>query len=354
MDAKRASPEFDVSVIVPCRNEGPFLQRCLESILASDYAMDKVELLVGDGRSTDGARETAEAIARERSNMRVIDNPGQTAPAALNRMVPLSRGKYILRFDAHSEMPPDYIRLCVELLESTGAWNVGGGCRTLPGEKSPTGEAIAIVTTHPFGVGNSRFRIGGEEGPADTAVFGAYPREVFERIGLFDERLVRSQDYEFNARIRKSGGVVWFSPRICVTYYCQTTIKGLCRQGFRNGMWVAYGALLAPYSGALRHFAPAVFTCGVLIAAILMALGSATGHNWLTLLGALVPLPYGLVWAAVSLSLLHAKSPMLALRTALIFPVFHFSYGCGTLWGALSAVPRLIHWRCPGSHRHAR
>jgi GT2 family glycosyltransferase len=300
-----------------------------------------MEVLVADGVSSDGTREIAEAVSREYPVVRVIDNPGRTAPAALNRMIHIARGQYILRFDAHSEMPRDYIRKCVELLESTGAWNVGGAVRAIPGAGSAAAEAIVIVTTHRFGVGNSRFRIGGKEGPADTAAFGAYPREVFSRIGLFDERLVRTQDYEFNARIRKAGGVVWFSPKIRVDYRCQSEIRGLCRKGFRNGLWVAYGTILAPYSVAARHYAPAAFVCGLGSAIALRILGSVTHQEWLSVTAALLPLPYLVLWAWVSTGLLKTRSLKHALRAAWIFPAFHLSYGAGAVWGFVSAIPRL-------------
>jgi GT2 family glycosyltransferase len=341
MTLNHSEVELDVSVVVPCRNEGMFLRRCLESILQSDYPADRMEILVADGRSVDGSREIAETMARSHPIMRVIDNPDRTTPAALNRMIAVARGRYVLRFDAHSEMPPGYVRDCVRLLEQTGAWNVGGGCRTVPSRKSALGEAIATVTTHRFGVGNSRFRVGGPEGPADTVVFGAYPREIFGRIGLFDERLVRSQDYEFNARIRHSGGIVWFSPRVSVIYYSQSTVGGLCRRAFRDGLWVAYSAILAPYSGAVRHFAPAALVCGMGSALAAVAFGCATSQSRISLIGFLLPLPYVALWGCVLAELLRARPLAQALAAICIFPAFHLSYGAGTLWGMLSTLLRL-------------
>jgi succinoglycan biosynthesis protein ExoA len=345
MTLNQSEPQLDVSVIVPCRNERTFLARCLESILRADYPQDRMEILVADGRSVDGTRELAEAMAQRHPNLRVIDNPDRTAPAALNRMIAVARGRYILRFDAHSEMPPPYVKDCVELLGRTGAWNVGGGCRTLPTNESTIAKAIAMVTAHRFGVGNSRFRVGGLEGPADTVVFGAYPRGIFSKIGLFDERLVRSQDYEFNARIRHSGGLVWYSPRVSVVYYSQSTITGLCTRAFRNGLWVAYGTILAPYSGAVRHYVPAVFVSGTSLALASVATGCATGQGWLTLLGGLLPLPYLALWAWAATGLLRTRPLVQALTAICIFPAFHFSYGAGTLWGLVSSIPRLARQR---------
>jgi len=338
-----------VSVIVPCRNEQGFIRRCLESILASGYPLDRMEVLVADACSTDGTRDEIGAILSRHANVRLIDNPDLSTPAALNRMVRRASGEFIIRFDGHSEMPRNYISTCLDLLETTGAWGVGGMCVPVRRNRSAMARAISVVTSHWFGVGGSRFRSRGGEGPADTVLFGAYPRHVFDTVGLFDERLNRNQDNEFNARIRKNGGQVWLSPRLFVRYYNKGTLASLMKQGFTTGKWNLLTLILAPYAVAFRHVAPGLFVSGIILASALVLLGVAAGLPFLVVCGLMVPVPYVAVWLILSFYMLCVRPPDESVRIPWVFLAYHTSYGAGVLFGAFAVALGRLTARIPGA-----
>jgi len=204
-----------VTVIVPCRNERRYIAACLDSILATAYPADRLEVLVVDGASDDGTRDAVRAYAAREPRVRLLDNPRRSAPAALNLGIRAARGEIIARMDAHVVYPPHYLPVLVEALLETGADNVGCPIVTLPADESATARAIACALSHPFGVGNSRFRIGSAvRREVDTVPFGCFRRDVFDRVGLFDEELIRNQDDEFNFRLIRSGGRVLLVPDV--------------------------------------------------------------------------------------------------------------------------------------------
>jgi len=209
-----------VTVIVPCRNEERFIGPCLKSILNCDYPKESLEILVVDGMSTDGTPGIVQEYARQSRDVRLVANPRQTAPAAMNIGLAHAHGAVIVRMDAHAQYPRDYIRQCVETLIHTTASNVGGICQTLPSAPTAKARAIAYALSSPVGVGNSYFRIG-TSGPrwVDTVPFGCFRKELFDQIGQFDELLRRNQDDEFNLRISRSGGKLLLLPDVVTKYY---------------------------------------------------------------------------------------------------------------------------------------
>ncbi len=225
-----------VSVIVPCRNEGKWIGKCLQSILNNDYPRDCLEILVVDGMSGDDTRREVEAAAALHSGVRLLDNPRRITPVAMNLGIAAASGSVIVRMDAHVEYPSDYISSLVALLEKSGADNVGGVCQTLPGDGTIMARAVALGMSHPLGVGNSHFRIGASQDRwVDTVPFGCYRREVFQRIGLFDEDLVRNQDDELNLRLIKHGGRILLSPRIVCKYFARESLAKLWRMYYQYG-----------------------------------------------------------------------------------------------------------------------
>jgi succinoglycan biosynthesis protein ExoA len=311
-----------VSVVIPCRNERATLDLCLDSALASEYPADRTEVLVSDGMSDDGSRERVDHYAARDARVRRIDNPARTTPAALNRAITAARGDLILRLDAHSAIAPDYIRLAVEHLESSGADAVGGAMRTLPQKPGPFAEAIRVVLTHRFGVGNSHFRTGAMEPRYVDTVFGpCWRREVFERIGLFEEQLERSQDMEFSLRLGRAGGRILLVPQMEIRYYARSDLASFLRHNWSNGVWAV---LPFAYARGIpvrwRHLVPLA-----LVASLLLTKGSAV-----------VALPYFATNLAASL---HAawkeRSPRLALLLPVTFGSLHFAYGTGSLWGVV-------------------
>ena len=195
-----------VSVIIPCLNEAKFIGGCLDSVLSGEFPPRDMEILVVDGNSDDGTQRIIDEYAVRHGNVRRLLNARRNTPSALNIGLAHAWGGVIVRLDAHAVYPPDYIAKLLEWLDKSGADNVGGVWETVPAGPDPICRAIALALSHRFGVGNSLFRIGsGEPRWVETVPFGCYRREVFDRIGVFDEELLRDQDDEFNYRLLKHG-----------------------------------------------------------------------------------------------------------------------------------------------------
>ncbi|MBI4488808.1 MAG: glycosyltransferase family 2 protein [Deltaproteobacteria bacterium] len=326
-----------VSVIIPCLNEQGFVGSCIKSVLANDYPGEFMEVIVVDGRSTDHTREEVLQAAENDNRVRLLDNPSKTQAYALNIGIKAARGQYILRMDAHAVMASDYIRRCITLLETTGADNVGGPYITLPQGNSLQAKIVAALTSNWIIVGGSSFRSTDYEGYADGAGFGAYPKRIFDKIGLFDERLRRSEDNEFNARIRKNGGRIWLTPRVKVYYYSRSTLFGLFKQAFETGKWNVLALILAPHAFQLRHQAPGL----ILIAWLLGLIGWFGSHLWMPAIYLLL-LPafhiLGITVAGVMMAFQHGFSiGLLGVPCAICY---HLVYGSGILLGWALALSR--------------
>ncbi len=320
-----------VSVVIPCRNEAKTAAALIDSLLKLDHPRERLEILFVDGMSTDGTREALAAAAREHAHMRVVDNPGRIVPVAMNIGIRASRGEIIVRLDAHSEYPPDYVSRCVRLLEETGAGNAGGRCDNVPNGDGPWARAVAYVTGHRFGVGGSAFRTAETPGFVDTVPFGTFKREVFDKAGFFDERLTRNQDNEFNARLIKHGYKIAFDPSIRIRYRNQATLGGLARQGWFTGMWNVYTLRLHPHSWQYRRFIPAGFVADLLVLPAAAFLPPAAA------VAAAAPLVlYALL--AVYCALGAGREGGGAVRAAAVFVSYHLSYGSGTLAGVFNLL----------------
>lgn len=255
-----------VSVIVPVRNEERYIVQCLESIEKQTYSNNLMEIMIIDGMSTD---RTKEYYLEYKKNTKIInlswhENEKKTAPCAMNIGIKKSKGDVIIRLDAHSSYEDDYIEKCVRVLRETRAANVGGIAKT-QGNGNYISEVIAILMSSKFGVGNSSFRTNGSSGYVDTVPFGAFRRDIFDKVGLYDERLVRNQDIELNYRIRKSGEKVYLSSDINLTYYSRNTFYALCRMAYNNGLWNIITQKLCPGSLGARHFIPLLFVLSIII-----------------------------------------------------------------------------------------
>ncbi len=176
------------TIIVPCRNEEKHIGACLDSIIAGDYPHDLLEVLVVDGMSNDGTRSIIKKYGDRYSFITMLDNPSKIVPAALNIGITRAHGEVIVRMDAHNIYSPDYVSKCIRYLEEYRADNVGGVWITMPGARTIIAESIAIAVAHPLGAGNALYRIGSETPRfVDTVPFGCFRKELFTRIGLFDE-----------------------------------------------------------------------------------------------------------------------------------------------------------------------
>jgi len=294
-----------VSIIIPCRNEEKFIGKCLDSIIAQDYPKDRLEVLVVDGMSEDGTREIVERYTdmslRARSlachceqseaisardklrnlgiatslpalamTLKLLNNPKKVTPCALNIGIKNAKGEIILWMSAHSRYEKDYISKCVKYLKEYDADNVGGVMITLPRDNAFIGKAIATVLSHPFGVGNSVFKTGAKEPKwVDTVFGGCYKKEVFDKIGLFNESLVRSQDMEFNLRLKKTGGKILLAPDIVSYYYPKSNLKDFFIHNFENGSWVTYPLKFGIKAFSWRHLIPLFFILGLVGTGIL-------------------------------------------------------------------------------------
>ena len=328
------------SIIIPMRNEQKYIGKCLDSVLANDFPEAQYEILVADGESTDRSREIVLHKAASHPCIRLLHNPQRFVPSGMNLCIRQARGKYIIRMDAHSEYPPDYIANCIAELQRTGAGNVGGRWITRPGGQTRMAKAIALFTQTRVGVGNAHYRLGAGGRYVDTVPFGAFPREVFDRVGLYREDLVRNQDFELNARIRRAGYSIYLSDKIANVYYNSATFRQFMRQAWLNGTWLPRMWAGSRFSFCWRHAAPLGLVTGLLFSL-------AAGLIYRPLLWT------GLGCLAAYLAVVLSTAVVIAARAeweclpyvVLIMPAYHFVYGVGTVAGLgtiLREVPDLI------------
>jgi glycosyltransferase involved in cell wall biosynthesis len=323
-----------VSVILPLRNERDSVEACLSAVLGQDYPADRIEVIVVDGGSSDGSTGVVEALARKDARIRLLHSPAGTIPAGLNVGIRAARGHVIARVDARALLAPDYIRTAVALLEGTGAANVGGPVRSVT--RTTVGYALALAWSSRFGLGGAAARYGETtEQWTDTVYLGVFPRQVLEASGLYDEAILQDEDTELNYRIRAGGGRILMSPRLRSTYLNQPTLGRIARKNFQFGWSKALVWRKHPRMIQIRHLIPPAF-----VGALLLGLPLGALHPMLLLLWASVAATYALVCLAVTAAHLVRSRRGAALLLPLIFPLLHFSWGSGFLWGALRVLPR--------------
>ena len=325
-----------LSIIVPCRNEQRYIGACLDSILASEHPRTDLEVLVVDGGSDDGTREIVAGYAARYPGIRLLDNPKGIVPAALNIGIRAATGEVIMRMDAHAVYPPDYVPRLLAALAETGADNVGGCVVTLPADPGPTARAIAIALSHPLGVGNSHFRIGASGVRwVDTVPFGCYRRDVFSRVGFFDEDLIRNQDDEFNHRLLRHGGRVLLVPHVAARYYARGSFAHLARMYYQYGYFKPLAARKVGRVMTVRQLVPASFLLALVVLGVLALVWPPARVLWLGIAGSYAA-------AVLACALLGARGlgARCALALAAAFPVLHGSYGAGFLLGLWDVVVR--------------
>ena len=326
-----------VFIIMPCLNEEKFIGRCLDSIIAQDYPKDKIEVLVIDGESTDKTREIVDEYIKKYPFIKLLDNPRRIQTFATNIGLKNAKGDIIIRMDAHAEYPKDYIYKSVYWLGKSGVDCVGGLWITKPGANSLIAEAIALTLSHPFGVGNSYFRTGLKEPRfVDTVPFGCYKREVFEKIGLFDEQLVRTDDIEFNLRLKRNGGKILLIPEIKSYYYARSNLISLAKQNFGNGFWVIYSIKFAKMPFSLRHLVPFFFVLS-LVASLIISLFF---HPFIYIFS-FVFCSYLTFNILFSVKISSKKGLKYFPFLTLSFFTLHFPYGLGSIYGIIKLfMPR--------------
>ena len=334
-----------VSIIVPVLQEEGFLETAVRHLLEQDYT-GPMEIVLALGPSTDATTEIAHRLAAADSRIRCVDNPTGRTPSGLNAAIAASSHDVIVRVDAHAEIPRDYVTVAVTTLAKTGADNVGG----VMGAVGVTAfeRAVAAAMTSVFGVGAASFHVGGGEGPAPTVYLGAFKRSTLEAVGGYDETFVRAQDWEMNHRIRNSGGVIWFTPRMHVTYRPRGTVRSLGRQYMHYGRWRREVMRRHPETaktlGALRYFAPPLVTVGVLGGTALGAVSAAMGADW-GLWAIAFPFAYLLGVIAVSPFVARNDGIGVLVRVPLVLATMHLSWG----WGFITSPRDLREGELTGS-----
>jgi succinoglycan biosynthesis protein ExoA len=320
-----------VSVVIPCRNEKGHIAACVRSLLAQEPPSGDFEIIVADGMSDDGTRDILARMAQEDPRLRVVDNPGQITPYGMNAGIRQARGRYIAIMGAHNHYAADYLRQSVEVLEASGADNVGGAmvCEA----ESWLQRGIAAAHHSPFSVGGARWHNPGYEGPADTVFGGVYRREVFDRIGFFDEELVRNQDDEFNLRLTRAGGKIFQSPRIKSWYRPRRSLGALFRQYMQYGYWKVRVIQKHKLPASVRHLVPACFVLSLILLPLAALWYPHALWGWWGLVGA-----YS-AWNLLASLVTAARHgwelfPLLPV----VFACYHLAYGSGFLRGVWDFV----------------
>ena len=323
--------KLKISIIIPCRNEEKYIAKCLDSIIAQDYPIDNLEVLVVDGMSKDKTVQVIKSYNEQPLSIKILKNPKKITPCAFNLGIKYSKADIIMIMGAHSAYERDYISKCIKYLNKYNVDNVGGISIALPGNEGILANSISLALSHPFGVGNAYFRIGSKEPKyVDTVFGGCYMKEVFDKIGLFNEKLVRNQDIEFNLRLKKAGRKILLVPDIVSYYYARSTLRTLAKNNFSNGFWVVYSTKFAKMPFSVRHLIPFFFVlsiCGSLILSFI--------YRPFIYLFVLVFVAYLISNILFSLGISFKKGFKYFIPVILSFATLHFSYGFGSIWGLI-------------------
>ena len=318
-----------LSVIVPIYNEEKYIAVCLDSILSQDYPHSDLEILLVDGMSTDNTRTILKKYLDRYNFIKLLDNPKRIAPCAMNVGIKAAKGDIIMRLDAHAFYEEKYFSKIVEWHKKMpDAWNIGGICDTKVIKQTPTSMAIAKVMSDKFGVGNSTFRTGSDKEwlEADTVPFGCYKREVFDKIGMYNEKLVRVQDIELNKRVKHAGGKIIMVPSIKCTYIPRDNYKAFYNNRYLTGFWVIRTCFITGTTKnlGLRHFIPACFVLSILLPLLGMIFCPLIG-----LISLFIVTLYGSLMLARSITIKDKTTTVGHLFKA--FCCIHFSYGLGSI-----------------------
>ena len=327
-------PPF-VSIIVPCYNEESTIRHLLDAVLAQTYPRAQMELIISDGMSTDNTRSVIESFQKEHADLeiRVVDNTVKAIPSALNQAIRQGRGDVFVRLDAHSMPIPEYVERCVAAHEAGKGENIGGVWEIRPGADTLIAKSISFAAAHPLGVGDAMYRLNAKAGAVDTVPFGSFRRTLIEKIGAFDETLLANEDYEFNTRVRESGGTVWLDPTIRSVYFSRSTLGRLAAQYWRYGFWKLKMLKRYPHTLRWRQALPPLFVLSVIVFIVLSLFFGLAKYALAAQL-----LLYFFVLGLAGLKLaVEKRNGFLFFGLPLAITTMHLSWGAGFLWSFISS-----------------
>ena len=315
-------------MIIPCRNEEKYIGKCLDSFVNQTYPKECFEVFVCDGMSTDNTRKIVKEYEENYNNVKIVDNPGLSAPKGMNEGIKKSKADIVIIFGAHAFADSNFIKYNVEALKNNEVGCAGGPIETI--SEDDKGTAVAVAMSSPFGVGNALFRYAQKETYVDTVAFGAYRKEVLDKIGYFDEELVRNQDDELNYRVVKNGYKVLLTPKVKSSYYSRSSLKKLWKQYYQYGFWKVRVMQKHGKPASMRHLIPMLFVTANVLGAVLSIFFKPMLYLWFLELALYLICD---VAAAVKVSKGNSK---LLKYIPLIFPILHISYGIGFMEGLFS------------------
>ncbi|OCA56621.1 glycosyltransferase family 2 protein [Photorhabdus namnaonensis] len=324
---------INISVICPILNEEKYIKLCIESLLKQDYPTGQLEIIFVDGCSSDGTLKVIQSYTEKYDFIKLLYNPKKHVPAAMNIGIKNSSGEYIARVDAHSSYPSNYLSKLYNLSKKLDADNIGGIFNTKPCNSTTIAHNIAYSLSSRFGMGNSYFRIGiNDIKKVDTVPFGFFKRTIFDKIGLFDEDLIRNQDDEFNNRIIKHGGNIYLSPDIIIDYYPRDSIKKICSMFYQYGLFKPLVNVKLKKITSYRQLTPPIFVLGLILGLILSFTNSIFSYLYI-----------GCIFIYFFLTLLvsiraYFKNKKNYIFLPLIFLCIHLSYGSGYLIGIMKII----------------
>jgi len=324
-----------VSIIVPCYNEQATIRLLLDAILAQNYPHSRMDVVIADGFSQDNTLTVIAEFRKDHPSLSVIvvNNYRRTIPSSLNLAIDSAKGEIIVRLDAHSMPIPEYVGRCVQTLEKGKGNCVGGVWKIRPGGEGWIARSIAAAAAHPLGVGDAMYRLTAKSGAVDTVPFGAFRRNLIEKIGGFDETLLTNEDYEFNARVRRNGGVVWLNPLIRSTYIARSSYSELAKQYWRYGYWKFRMLSRYPKTIRWRQALPPLF--------VLSLLGLSLFSIFITEIRFLIffEIVFYLLVLATAGVILAIQQRKLLIAPGLVFAILtmHFTWGSGFLWSLVSS-----------------
>ena len=321
-----------ITLIVPCRNEEEIIGACLDSLLGQDYPPEKMEIIVVDGASEDRTQEIVREYSEKDARVRLLINPKKFTPISMNMGLENARGDVIAKTDAHTIYPKDYLPKTADYFTRFQADAVGGVIKTTPSDITLPARAMALVLTSKFGAGNSEFRTGAEKPHYSDTAFGiVYRKEVFKKIGLFNEMLSRSQDIDFNLRLTRAGGKILLAPDVQLEYHPKATFEEFWEHNIKDGIWAILPMKFGSPILKLRHLMPLIFVSSFLGMGLLgIFWGRFLVLLFLCLLGYL-----GAAFYFASHVAGKEKAPELVPYLVIAFIIRHFGYGLGSLLGVI-------------------